>query len=136
MPPVQSRLLTLPQPPASCADIVRRLEALPAKVGKFPDDESYLPAHVKKFAGKDILPLSLIATLLKSNAYTKHSLTRAIRSYAREYFPSCSRPCPHCIDLASLEGIDERSRQGGNSLKWCGSPERKAFYDEHPAGET
>lgn len=55
----------------SCATIVRRLEALPDKVGKFPDDVEQLPPRVKKFAGKDILPLTLICTLLKSNTHTK-----------------------------------------------------------------
>lgn len=34
-----------------------------------------------------------------------------------------------------LAGIDERTRKGRNSLKWCGSPERKQFYDNHPADQ-
>ncbi|GAA5959436.1 hypothetical protein JCM8115_003710 [Rhodotorula mucilaginosa] len=111
MPPVQSRLLALPQPPASCADILRRLEPLPDEVGEFPTDVSYLPAHVVKFAGKDILPIELISTLTKSKAYINHRLARAIRS---------------CV------GIDDLTRAGGNNRTWYTSVQRRKFYEKNP----
>jgi hypothetical protein len=131
MPPVQSRLLALPQPPASCADILRRLEALPDKVGEFPTDVSYLPAHVVKFAGKDILPIELISTLTKSKAYINHRLARAIRSCVGAFHFSDATSRQAWADQAPLPGIDDSTCAGGNNRTWYTSVQRRKFYEEN-----
>ncbi|GAA5984927.1 hypothetical protein JCM10908_002456 [Rhodotorula pacifica] len=90
--------------------IVKRLQKLPSQMFKLSTEKELLPALLRPFAGKNILPPSLVYAFVTTN------VTGALRTLN--------------IAVRTVVGIDRKNDEEGNYEKWMSSASRKKYVSD------